>query len=231
MMGPRHILLALTALVVALVPLSAGAQGSNAPPNALQGFSQNRDKPIKIDAATLEVRDKNKIATFAGNVQVVQGDTVLRCRSLAVFYDQQNSGNTLTAAQPGPGGNQRIRRLEARGDVVVTQKDQTATGELGVFDMASNTVALTGNVVVRQGQSVLRGEKLTVNLTTGVSHVEGGKERVQGLFMPANPSAPAPAAPAPKSENGAASQRAAPPARQSTQEAPTGAAPRPSGLY
>jgi lipopolysaccharide export system protein LptA len=175
---------------VALTLLSAGvsAWAQSGPPNALQGFSQNRDKPIKIDAATLEVRDKNKIATFSGNVQVVQGDTTLLSRSLDVYYDQQDaSGKTLTAAQPGPGGSQKIKRLEAKGTVKVMQKDQTATGDLGIFEMATNTVTLSGNVTITQCENVLRGERLTVNLTTGVSHLEAGKAnggRVQMLLNP-----------------------------------------------
>jgi lipopolysaccharide export system protein LptA len=166
--------------------LAAQAQSTpQGPPNALQGFSQNRDQPVHIEAATLEVRDKQKQATFSGDVRVKQGDTGLRCKSLVVFYEQSGEpaepGKTLQAASPGPGGEQRIKRLEARGAVVVTQKDQTATGELGIFDMKSNTVTLTGNpVVMTQGQNVLRGGKLVVDLTSGVSRVEGG--RVQGLF-------------------------------------------------
>jgi len=36
--------------------------------------------------ATLEVRDKDKTATFSGNVRVTQGDTGLRCKLLQVFY-------------------------------------------------------------------------------------------------------------------------------------------------
>jgi len=160
---------------------------SKGPPNALQGFSQNRDQPVHIEAATLEVRDKQKEATFSGDVRVKQGDTALRCKSLVVFYEQNAEGTektkTLQAASPGPGGEQRIKRLEARGGVVVTQKDQTATGELGIFDMKANTVTLTGNpVVMTQGQNVLRGGKLVVDLTSGVSRVEGG--RVQGLIIP-----------------------------------------------
>ena len=50
------------------------------------GFSQNRDQPVHIEAATLEVRDKDKTATFSGNVRVTQGDTGLRCKLLPVFY-------------------------------------------------------------------------------------------------------------------------------------------------
>jgi lipopolysaccharide export system protein LptA len=34
-------------------------------PNAMQGFSQNRDQPIQIERPSLEMRDKKKEATFA----------------------------------------------------------------------------------------------------------------------------------------------------------------------
>lgn len=178
--------------VILFAPGVAAAQSSG-PPNALQGFSQNRDQPVHIEAASLEVRDKDKVATFSGNVRVQQGDTGMRSKSLLVFYEQGDDGAgkskasnktpALQAATPGPGGQQRIKRLEARGGVVVTQKDQTATGDLGIFDMKTNTVTLTGNVTMTQGKNVLRGEKLVVDLTSGVSRVEAGKNRpVQGLF-------------------------------------------------
>jgi lipopolysaccharide export system protein LptA len=192
----RHpLLLAAALLVMAGAPLYS--QPSKGPPNALQGFSQNRDQPVHIEAATLEVRDKDKVATFSGDVKVKQGDTGLRCKSLVVFYEQGDDagtkGNTLQAANPGPGGQQKIKRLEARGGVVVTQKEQTATGETGVFDMKANTVTLSGNVVMTQGQNVLRGDRLVVDLTSGVSRVESGKNgqgRVQGLFQPGSSGAP-----------------------------------------
>ena len=61
---------------------------SKGPPNALQGFSQNRNEPVHIVAARLEVRDKDKLATFSGNVHVTQGDTQMRCNRLLVFYEQ-----------------------------------------------------------------------------------------------------------------------------------------------
>lgn len=191
--------LARSVFVVIALAMSAGVApaqtpASKGPPNALQGFSQNREQPVHIEAATLEVRDKDKVATFSGDVRVKQGDTNMRSKSLLVFYEQSTESadnakpaKTMQAATPGPGGEQRIKRLEARGNVVVVQKDQTATGELGIFDMRSNTVTLTGNVVMTQGQNVLRGDKLVVDLTTGVSRVESAKGshgRVQGLFLP-----------------------------------------------
>jgi lipopolysaccharide export system protein LptA len=181
-----------------IMPGALHAQpGSKGPPNALQGFSQNRDQPVHIEAATLEVRDKDKVATFSGAVKVTQGDTIMRCKSLLVFYDQDadaaEKSKNLQAATPGPGGAQKIKRLEARGSVVVTQKEQTATGDLGIFEMKTNTVTLSGGVMMTQGQNVLRGDRLVVDLTSGVSRVESGKNgqgRVQGLFQPGGAGAP-----------------------------------------
>jgi lipopolysaccharide export system protein LptA len=134
------------------------------------------------------------MATFVDNVRLVQGDTTLECKKLVVYYDEEMtpaSGaprpTTVATAPGGSGGKQQIRKLEAKGGVVVTQKDQTATGNNGLFDMKTNSVTLTGNVVVTQGQNVIRGERLWVDLNTGVSRVEsasGSPTRVQGLFLP-----------------------------------------------
>jgi lipopolysaccharide export system protein LptA len=166
-------------------------------PNAMQGFSQNRDQPIQIEAATLEMRDKKKEATFSGNVKVVQGDTTMTSKILVVFYESNSNSsptpaaNTkaapkaapMQAATPGPEGASSIKRLEAKGNVVVTQKDQVVTGETAVFDTKTNLITMLGGVVLTQGKNVLRGDRLLVDMTTGVSRVESDSGRVQGLFQ------------------------------------------------
>jgi lipopolysaccharide export system protein LptA len=179
-------------------------------PNAMQGFSQNRDQPIQIEAASLEMRDKKKEATFSGNVKVVQGDTTMTSKVLVVFYESAAApaaapaGNTKAAAKtapapiqsatPGPGGSSQIRRLEAKGNVVVTQKDQVVTGDSAVFDTKSNLVTMVGGaggVILTQGKNVLRGDRLLVDMTTGVSRVESDSGRVQGLFISSGQGGPA----------------------------------------
>jgi lipopolysaccharide export system protein LptA len=190
-------------------------------PNAMQGFSQNRDQPIQIEAAALEMIDKKKEATFSGNVKVVQGDTTMTSKKLVVFYDSnqpvgaapqpgQKAASKPAAAQsapmqsatPGPGGSSSIRRLEARGNVVVTQKDQVVTGENAVFETKTNLITMLGGVVLTQGKNVLRGDRLMVDMTTGVSRVESDNGRVQGLFVSSGQGTPtisgaAPGAPPP----------------------------------
>jgi lipopolysaccharide export system protein LptA len=208
MIEPFHVVarrfVAATIMVLTLLPValsgSAHAQGATTGvPNALQGFSQNRDQPIQIEAASLEMQDKKKEATFSGNVKVVQGDTTMTSKTLVVFYEgggaspggakagkepakESAKGAPMQSATPGPGGSSSIKRLEARGGVTVTQKEQVVTGETAVFDTRSNLITMQGGVVLTQCQNVLRGDRLMVDMTTGVSRVESDSGKVQALL-------------------------------------------------
>src|SRR6202007_813241 len=167
--------LAAIAFVLAFGATSTANAQSSATnvPNAMQGFAQNRDQPIQIEAASLEMRDKKKEATFSGNVKVVQGDTTMTSKTLVVFYESSGQGQgqgqqspppanaksakaapatapgaPMQSATPGPGGSSSIKRLEAHGNVVVTQKDQVATGETAIFDTKTHLITMVGGVLV-----------------------------------------------------------------------------------
>jgi len=205
-----------------LVVTDAMAQSSaTGVPNAMQGFSQNRDQPIQIEAASLEMRDKKKEATFTGNVKVIQGDTTMTSKVLVVFYESKDpnaapanskaaaNSAPMQSATPGPGGTSSIKRLEAKGNVIVTQKDQVVTGELAVFDTKTNLITMSGGVVLTQCQNVLKGDRLLVDMTTGVSRVESDSGKVNGLFLNQSSGqgcAQAPGAPPPVAPLGASSK-------------------------
>lgn len=198
----RSVILSAAALAVGLLLIAPGgahAQSSASVPNAMQGFSQNRDQPIQIEAASLEMRDKKKEATFSGNVKVIQGDTTMTSKTLVVFYESGGDkpatpqpaakgakAAPMQSATPGPGGSSSIKRLEAHGNVVVTQKDQVVTGETAVFDTKTNLITMlgggSGQVVLTQCKNVMRGDRLKVDMTTGVSRVESDTGRVQVLL-------------------------------------------------
>jgi len=170
-----------------------GMLGAAAAQNQVQGAlqGQNNGQPIHIEAMTLEIRDKDKTATFSGNVRVVQGDTTMRCRTLVVFYGPEEGAGAIKAAaaptstesQAAPGMPQggSIRRAEARGDVTVVSKDQNASGDLGVYDMKKKTITLTGNVVVSQGKNVLHGERVVVDTVTGDARIDSGVTAHDGV--------------------------------------------------
>lgn len=146
-------------------------------PGNLKALTQNRGEPVKISAARLEVRDKEKRATFSGNVQVTQGETEMRSDALTIFYDTE-------ASKGSPNSKQQLRRMEARGSVRVIQKDQRAAGDRAEFDMRRNVVTITGNVVLARGDDVLTGRSVSVDLNSGLSQIDSGGGRVQGMFKP-----------------------------------------------
>jgi lipopolysaccharide export system protein LptA len=206
-MMPRLCLFVVTIALLATGWAAAQPQHSAAAPppasgspvqSMIQGGGQ--DQPVQIEAAALEVHDKNKMATFSGNVQVVQGDTTMKCQKLVVFYGEevgiaQQAGGEPKPAKPAgdaPKSAQNIRRIEARGGVTVVTKDQNASGDLGVYDLIQKTITLTGNVVVSQGQNVIHGERVIVDTVSGNAKVESGNQgggaatpgRVRALIQP-----------------------------------------------
>jgi lipopolysaccharide export system protein LptA len=228
-LAPRSVALlsriAAAACLVTLCTVAAIAQsgrGTSVPSSTpFQGF-QNNKEPIKIESVSLEVRDKERIATFIDNVKLVQGDTTLECRRLVVYYDEEPTAAAPKGKQPpksglmsppADGGQQQIRRLEAKGGVVVTQKDQVATGDNGVYDFKTNSIVLTGNVVMTRGQDVVKGDRLNVDMTTGLYRVESGTAGVGApVRMLINPAARETKPSAPTASTAPAAHPAPPPA-------------------
>jgi lipopolysaccharide export system protein LptA len=214
---------------VALTLAAAFASAQPAPQQSggtMQGFQMNRDQPVKIESNSLEVRDKQHQATFIGKVKLTQGETVLQCDTLVIFYEEpapapaakKGAPPPATAQKGGGPSSQQIKRAEAKGNVLVTQKDQTAKGDNGVFDVKTNSIALTGNVVVTKETNVLRGDRMLVDLNTGVTRVESDKaKRVEGLF---NPSSPPQTPPPASAQKDAKPAPAPPPAAKASPGAP-----------
>lgn len=182
----RMSLVVATMIAVAAVAMTQSVAQPEKKSGLFKASPQKRGEPVKISSATFEIRPKSNTAIFSGGVHVVQGDTDVRCKELVVFYDDDKDKSGAKKAD-GARGNQQIRRMEAKGSVVVTQKDQRAVGERAEFDMRSNTVTLIGNVVVTSADNVMRGQRLKVDLTTGVSRMESGGGRVEGVFNSKSP--------------------------------------------
>ncbi len=155
---------------------------TEAKPGAFGSFGNSKE-PVKIDAGSLQVLDKEQKAIYKGDVVAVQGQTTLRCSTLTVFYMQQKD-KPNTQKSDAQGGN-AIKKLNCDGPVSVVSTTQTATGDYGVFDAEHDVVTLTGNVVLADCENVQQGDKLVYNTKTGIANVTNtGNRRVQGVFTP-----------------------------------------------
>lgn len=142
--------------------------------------SHDSQAPIEITADTLEVRQSDNLAIFRGDVDAIQGDMLLKADMLVVHYRENND------SPDAPG----ISQIDAEGNVFVSSPNETAQGKRGVYDVDNKKIWLSGNVILTQGDNIIEGEELELDLVSGKSKVmsaaseDGGKKRVRGMFVP-----------------------------------------------
>lgn len=177
----RLAVLALAGLLAVLLPIRGLLAQA-----ALPG--QDSSEPIEIIADKLVVQQDQQIATFTGNVVAVQGDMTLKSDLLRVFYEQQEGQQAASATAAD---DTSIRRIEAEGNVNISNPKETAKGDSGVYDLPSQKMTLTGNVVLTSGDNVVKGSSLDMDLATNISTVysdeksaDRREQRVRALFIP-----------------------------------------------
>jgi lipopolysaccharide export system protein LptA len=213
----RFAMVAAACALAVLFPPPAVAQTLS---NTFGGLSESSDQPIDIESDVLMVYDAKKYAKFKGNVKAVQGTTTLRARELDVHYiggSEKLAGNegatpvktADASAKSGGDTNTQITKIEAKGEVIITSEDdQTTTSDWALYDVPSQMVTVGGNVVLTQGQNVLKGDRLVIDLKTGESRFENTSNtaaggRIRALFMPKQGASGA----APKSDDDAAGKK------------------------
>jgi lipopolysaccharide export system protein LptA len=160
----------------AMMLLAAMVFGANA--SAQQGMAHDTELPIEIAADALEVQQDKQIAVFSGNVDAQQGSIKLRADRIWVHYQGDAAEDAAKA----------ISKIDAEGKVFFSSGTETAEGDQGTYNVDNGVITLTGEVVLTQGNNVIKGNRLVFDLTTGQSTMDGDKRggdgRVRGLFVP-----------------------------------------------
>ncbi|WP_126173431.1 LptA/OstA family protein [Altericroceibacterium xinjiangense] len=138
--------------------------GSLAGAQSIAGFNSNQ--PVNYAADRIELQDRQNRLTLTGGVVITQGDLRLTAQRMVVAYTDT--------------GGLQIQRIDAVGGVVVTRGDETAQGAAAVYDFERRVIVMSGGVRLRRGTDTLNGGRLTINLGTGRSTVDGQSAVVEG---------------------------------------------------
>jgi lipopolysaccharide export system protein LptA len=115
-----------------------------------------------------EVSRTTTSLSLKGRAELTQGDSRIRADSVEAAVS-----------------NGDLNRIEAVGNVYFVTPDQTIRGDRAVYTPADNTIVLTGDVILTQGENVMTGGRLVYNTRTEAAQMEGGSgNRVQGVFYP-----------------------------------------------
>lgn len=152
--------------LIAALSLSAALPGW-AQNIAFGGIKADTSAPVQMSADNLQVNQANGQAIFSGNVIISQGEMKLQAGEVAVIYAQ--------------GSQQRIQSLHATGGVTLVSGADAAEAQEADYDVASGNIDLRGDVVLMQGQNVMTGDNMKVNLADGSAQVQG---RVRTVLQP-----------------------------------------------
>jgi lipopolysaccharide export system protein LptA len=165
---------AIAAAVVWLAPAAAMAQ-----------LDTGSSAPVDITADEGEVVNSQCLSIWRGDAEALQGATRLRAGQISVFASVRED-----AAPNAQGRCGATQRLEAEGEVYYVTPSQTVRGDRAVYLASTDTITITGGVVVVQGNNVARGDRMTVQVKTGQVQLEsnakgrGAAGRVRGVFYP-----------------------------------------------
>ncbi|MGN6550723.1 MAG: LptA/OstA family protein [Pararhizobium sp.] len=173
--APTLLLAAAFSSASLLAPVAALAQQPKASvqgaPKSMSGMALSNKEPIQIESDDLKINDKEHIATFTGNVKVVQGDVLLRSGKMVVHYSA--NGGSVTS------GTSQIEKIDVSDKVYLKSGEQEATADKGTYVMDSQLLTLSGDqVVLTQGKNVFVGCKLIVHVATSEANLQSCGKRV-----------------------------------------------------
>ena len=70
-------------------------------------------------------------------------------------------------------GSLKIHRIAATGGVEVNRGNETARGDVAIYDFDRRIITLAGNVALRRGGDTLNGGRLVIDLVSGLASVDG----------------------------------------------------------
>ncbi len=145
--------------------------------------------PVDITADELETANNACTSIWRGHAEALQDTARLRADVLTADFEvKPGHGGGSGGGSSGACGD--LIRLKANGSVYYATPTQKVHGDNALYDAASTTLTITGDVVATQGQNVLRGTRMVFNTQTGQGHMEGTAKgrnepnRPRGVFYP-----------------------------------------------
>lgn len=121
--------------------------------------SHNSRAPVEYAADRIELQDTENRVVLSGNVVINQAGLSVRSARTLVNY---SDGESL-----------QIQRITATGNVVVRRGNESARGDVAVYDFGRRVITMSGNISLNRGGDTLNGARLTIDLASGLSSVDG----------------------------------------------------------
>lgn len=144
----------------------------------------NSKEPIEIVSDRMDAYNEKKLVIFSGNAVATQGDKEIKSDKLFLYYKKEaGKKDKVGAKEIEETGD--LEKIEAKGNVIVTQQKKVATGDEAVYFQDSGQIIMTGNAMLRDGKNQIKGDKVIVYVNEDRGVVEcDPKKRVKAIIYP-----------------------------------------------
>lgn len=150
-----NLLRVLTCFALLSIAAPTHAQGTRL---AFGSVQQDSSEPIEVSADQLEVDQNTRVATFTGDVIIVQGEMRLSAPKVVVVYREDKTG---------------IESLEATGGAMLVSAEDAAEADRADYDVDAGQIVMIGNVLLTQEANALAADRMTVRLDDGTAVMQG----------------------------------------------------------
>ena len=165
----RFLLRSLPLATVAAAAVLVGPAGAQISPSG---------GPVAYGADRTEFLEAEGVLKLIGRAELIQGENRLRADAIDMF----------TTTGRGGENSGDVREVVATGNVYFVTPTQVVRGDRAVYTAATDTVVVTGDVILTQGENVMTGSRLTVVVATSRATMDGAStpsgQRVRGVFYP-----------------------------------------------
>jgi len=143
--------------------------------------SGEEGSPITITSDRLETFERGGVVVFSGQVVAEQNRYTIDCDELRIYYRQNQAENKgVGAAERG-----EIEKIEAKRNVSIKGEHGVITGDHAELHQSTQKVVMTGHVVMKDGENIVKGDSITFFLKEGKGIVESLKDhRVKATIYP-----------------------------------------------
>lgn len=126
--------------------------------------------------------DQNALTqSWDGRVEIIQADSRLRADHVVISHAPGGEGENS--------GWGEVIRIEATGNIYYVTPETTVKGDSAVYTKSSDTMVISGDVVLQQGNNVMTGTRLVAEVGAGRTTMDAapnsiGKGRVRAVLYP-----------------------------------------------
>ncbi len=130
---------------------------------ASETFSEINKEVIRFSSETAHIKKKDGVLYLSGDVKISYGEYLIK--------------SDFLIAKTNDVGSQEIKVIKAEKNIYFSNnKDIVAKGDKLIMDIEKKFVSIEGNVEFSQDKSIIRANKINVDLETETVDFEGIKD-------------------------------------------------------